>query len=131
MPVSLSHIRDQLMPGLHFIKYMDKRLYKDQVPEKLEHLRRVFSIIPIKIIGDLIKLPKHIVVPDFVYETKTVFAGREYPQGWGRGPGGAAAEPLPEPDGKVDVFKEEDNENMKALKRDIAILIDEKGWERA
>jgi len=33
------------------------------------------------------------------YEQKRIFAGREYPQGWGRGRGGAEVEPAPEPDG--------------------------------
>src|SRR5882762_4189606 len=129
MPVQLTAMRDALLPGLHFMFHANEPLALSDIPEKYEHLRRIFNCIPIRKVGDL-QLPQIIrwEVGALVYETRTVFLGREYPQGWGRGPGGAVAEPPPEPDGKVDVFGMEDNNNMRALKADIQDLID--GWER-
>ncbi len=90
----------------------------------------MFDLVPVRVVGDLVKLPERIVAGDTLYETKQVFVRREYPQGWGRGPGGAAAEPPPEPDGKVNVFRSEDNANMVALKADISAFINARGYER-
>ena len=131
MPVHLSAIRNVLMPGINFVFHAKEPLTLKDVPEKYQHLRRCFDYCRIKEVGDLIKLPRWIPAvsaSDFEYRTDNVKIGREYPQGWGRGPGGWRAEPPPEPDGKVDIFQLQDNENMKALKAEIEQFCEEQGY---
>ncbi len=127
-PISLTNIRDLLMPGLNFMAHAKKPLTVSKIPFLYPHLRYIFDYLQLKTVGDLHNLPKRIETANGLYETQTVFAGRVYPQGWGRGPGGAAAEPPPEPDGMVDSFREEDNELMRSLKREIESFITESGW---
>jgi len=82
MPVQLTAMRNILLPGLHFMFHANEPLALSDIPEKYEHLRRVFNCIPIHKVGDL-RLPQIIrwEVGALVYETRTVFLGREYPKG--------------------------------------------------
>jgi hypothetical protein len=128
MSAHLTSIRSILLPGLYLASRSSDRL--PDIPSSYPHIRAVLNAIPLLTVGDLTRLPHQIVAGDLLYETKLVFAGREYPQGWGRGPGGAAAEPEREPDGKVDTFRHEDNANMVALKAEIENLIEAYGWAR-
>lgn len=120
MVVSLTAISGLLRDGVKLWSIGSRRLYLEDVPSCFSHLRFAFHIVPIKVVADLLRFPNRFEIGDLLYERKMVFSGREYPQGWGRGPGGAAAETPPEPDGKVDTFKFEDNENMKALHIEIS-----------
>jgi hypothetical protein len=127
MPVSLSAMRGVLMPGVCFMFHAAKPLTLADIPEQFPHLRAVFAAIPMRRVGDLRMLPKRILGG---YRTKLVFAGREYPQGWGRGPGGAAAELPPEPDGKANTYRYVDSGKMRALKTEINEFIELRGYER-
>jgi hypothetical protein len=126
MPVMLSAIRELLMPAMWLMSQGRKQL-RDFDLTPYPHLRAAVAAGVLQTVGDLSPLPKHFEVGDQIYETHMVFAGREYPQGWGRGPGGAAAEPPPEPDGKVDTYRMELNANMKELAAEIAAFIDKRG----
>lgn len=130
MPVNLAYMRNALLPGLHFMLHAKEPLWLQDVPAKFEHLRRCFDFCQIKTVGDLYPLPRWIKLGEFEYCTDNVCIGREYPQGWGRGPGGWKAEPPPEPDGKVDVYTLRDNENMKALKAEVEQFCEERGYYR-
>ena len=108
----LASLRDALMPGVTFAFRSSDRLVLDDIPQRYEHMRKVFAEIGLSVVGELRVVPDVVTTSDgSIYETKLVVAGREYPQGWGRGRGGAAAEPEPEPDGKVDVYKQTANAN--------------------
>ena len=120
MPVSLTKIGDALRGGVTLAFKSKDPLH---IGPEFPNLKTVSAVIDLRTVGDLQKIPNRIEAGDMLYERKLVFAGREYPQGWGRGPGGAAAEPPPEPDGKVDTFKYEDNENMKALMVERDVLL--------
>ena len=130
MPVNLFNMRELLMPGLHFLSHAKDPLCLADVPDKYQHFRQCFEYCQIKTVGDLHPLPRWITLDGFEYRTDTVCIGREYPQGWGRGPGGWKAEPPPEPDGKVNVYQTQDNDNMKALKDEIEQFCEERGYYR-
>ena len=130
MPVGLVRLMEVLGPGINFWAHKNEPLNLADVPLHYPNLRNVFDAVPIKRVGDLRGIKNATGADGVAYVTSRVFAGREYPQGWGRGPGGAAAEPPPGLDGKVDTYRFEDNEAMTVLKSEIQHFIDEMGWER-
>lgn len=129
MAINLTAMRDILSPGVWAMVHADDELPL-VMPAQFPHLRSLRASGRIKIIRDIMDLPPSFTRGDGQrYEATMVFAGRDYPQGWGRGPGGAAAEPPPEPDGKVDTFKMERNQLRIELDEEIGAYFEyrEKG----
>ena len=123
-PVSLTTMRDVLGPGVWAMIHADDELPL-VFPAEFPHLRALRAVGRINTVKDMINLPRSFTCGDGQrYEEWQVFAGREYPQGWGRGPGGAAAEPPPEPDGKVDTFRMERNDARRELDEEISRYLD-------
>jgi hypothetical protein len=124
MPVSLLHMSKLLAPGI-WLWARESQVLSAISFDHFPHLSALQDYGVVRTFGDLRPLPRVFTSPlGIKYEVRTEFAGREYPQGWGRGPGGAAAEPLPEPDGKVDTFKEVRNVARQELDAEIEAFIE-------
>lgn len=120
--VSLTNTRNILMPGIMLMSRMDDAV--GEIPEMFPLVRQFVKAGYAAKIRDFIRPPNDIELESGDYSQALVWCSREYPQGWGRGPGGAAAEPPPEADGKVDTFKMHRTAARKRLDQEISEFLD-------
>ena len=129
MPISLNNLRSQIVPGLIFASKENDALV---IPEKFDLLRRVAAVLGFKTVGELFATLDRFEVDGVVYESVNTLVGREWPQGWGRGPGGAEASRAWEDaeraagrDGKADIFQMIDNAPMVEFRKQKSAFFDE------